>query len=578
MTIAAPEAPTPPTLPVSRHQAAAPVRIDASALRAVARTRREEKVLLHDVSLTILPGELVTIVGGSGAGKTTLINTLAGVRPPTSGSVQYNGNDLAANVAAYRSSLGYVPQDDIVHKELTVARTLDYAARLRLEAHANAAERHMAVDDVMRSLGLAAQSGQRVSSLSGGQRKRVSIGAELITRPGVFFLDEPTSGLDPATGRDMMRLLRELADRGSTVVLTTHAPQDIAFCDRVVFLARGGYLAFDGTPSEALEYFGVEHFDAIYECLEQELEPVAWAERFAATQQDRTEPMAATAPPVARRGPGRVRQWAVLTERNFEILGRNWLTLAILAGAPVLVIAMMTVLFRPGAFDVADPSPSATIMILYWVAFGSFFFGLTYGLLQICTEIHIFQRERLVNLHIAPYVLSKVAVLAPILIVVNLAMIGVLRATDRLPAEGMDVYGPITVTLLLDGLAAIALGLLASAAVTRPEQATLVLPMLCFPQVLFAGAMLPVPEMANVGEGISLFISDKWAFEALGKHVDLNALFRDGNSPIGGPLLDQYERTFAGGVGGDWAVLVAFTVAALVGTWYVLLRKSSAAR
>ncbi len=572
MTIAAPDA-----SPISAQPAVAPVRIDALNLRSVISKRRSERTLLHDISLTVLPGELVTIVGGSGAGKSTLINALAGVRPATSGTVLYNGNDLAANIAAYRTGLGYVPQDDIVHKELSVARTLEYAARLRL-CHANSADRHEAVDGVMRSLGLAEQGGQRVSSLSGGQRKRTSIGAELITHPGVFFLDEPTSGLDPATGRDMMRLLRELADRGSTVVLTTHAPQDIAFCDRVIFLARGGYLAFHGTPAEALAYFGVDHFDAIYECLEQELSPAEWAERWEDLRPRLTGEVPLIAPPIAGEGPGRLRQWVVLTERNFEILGRNWLTLAILAGAPVLVIAMMTVLFRPGAFDLADPSPSATIMILYWVAFGSFFFGLTYGLLQIVTEIHIFQRERLVNLHIAPYVLSKVAVLAPILIVVNFAMIFVLRATDRLPAEGMDVYGPITITLLLDGLAAIALGLLASAAVTRPEQATLVLPLLCFPQVLFSGAMLPVPVMADVGEGISLFISDKWAFEALGKHVDLNTLFAEGNSPLGRPLLDQYEGTFSGGAGGDWLVMAAFTVVALVGTWLVLLKKSGTAR
>ncbi len=567
----------PAARPATSPAPVAPVRIDALELRTIVRKGRADRTLLHDISLTVLPGELVTIVGGSGAGKSTLINALAGVRPATSGTVLYNGNDLAANIAAYRTNLGYVPQDDIVHKELSVARTLDYAARLRL-CHASSADRHEAVEDVMRSLGLGEQAGQRVSSLSGGQRKRTSIGAELITHPGVFFLDEPTSGLDPATGRDMMRLLRELADLGSTVVLTTHAPQDIAFCDRVIFLARGGYLAFHGAPAEALAYFGVEHFDAIYECLEQELSPAAWAERWEDLRPRLAGEVPLVAPPVAGKGPGRVRQWAVLTERNFEILGRNWLTLAILAGAPVLVIAMMTVLFRPGAFDVADPSPSATIMILYWVAFGSFFFGLTYGLLQIVTEINIFQRERLVNLHVAPYVLSKVTVLTPILILVNLAMIAVLRATDRLPAEGMDVYGPITITLLLDGLAAIALGLFASAAVTRPEQATLVLPLLCFPQVLFAGAMLPVPEMANVGEGISLFISDKWAFEALGKHVDLNTLFAEGNSPLGRPLRDQYEGTFSGGAGGDWLVMATFTVVALVGTWFVLLKKSGTGR
>ena len=573
MTIAAPEAQKPPAPTLG-----APVRIDACDLRTVVRKGRTDRVLLQDISLTILPGELVTIVGGSGAGKTTLINALAGVRPATSGSVRYNGNDLAANIAAYRTTLGYVPQDDIVHKELTVARTLDYASRLRPGAHAPAGERHATVQEVMRSLGLAEQAGQRVSSLSGGQRKRTSIGAELITHPGVFFLDEPTSGLDPATGREMMRSLRGLADSGSTVVLTTHAPQDIAFCDRVVFLARGGYLAFDGTPDEALAYFGVTHFDAIYERLEEEDDPAVWAGRFAPQRSAAVGEAPTASPPVARRGPGRLRQWAVLTERNFEILGRNWLTLAILAGAPVLVIAMMTVLFRPGAFAIADPSPSATIMILYWVAFGSFFFGLTYGLLQIVTEMHIFQRERLVNLHVAPYVLSKVAVLTPILIVVNFAMIAVLRATDRLPSGGTDVYGPVMVTLMLDGLAAIALGLLASAAVTRPEQATLVLPMICFPQVLFSGAMLPVPVMADVGEAISLFISDRWAFDALGKQFELNTLFRDGDSQLGRSLLEQYGGTFSGGVAGDWAALAAFTVAALVGTWVVLVRKSAGAR
>jgi len=230
-----------------------PVRIDAEALRTTVRTRtgRPERVLLDDIAVTIRPGELVAIVGGSGAGKTTLLNALAGVNAPTGGRVFYNGRDLYENLAAFRGALGYVPQDDIVHPELTVERTLRYAARLRLSAETAPAERDAIVRTAIEALGLTAQAGQRVGTLSGGQRKRTSIGVELLTKPGVLFLDEPTSGLDPATGRTLLRLLRRLAGDGVTVVMTTHAPQDIGLCDRVVFLAQGGALAFAGPPRMA---------------------------------------------------------------------------------------------------------------------------------------------------------------------------------------------------------------------------------------------------------------------------------------------------------------------------------------
>ncbi len=557
----------------------APVRIDVTGLRATAGRGDRQVTLLHDVTFSLKPGELVAIVGGSGAGKTTLLNSLAGLRPVERRMIRYNGADLAANAESYRTLLGYVPQDDIVHTELTVERTLIYAAKLRLPPGTDAAERAGRVAAVMQELGLTERAHQRVASLSGGQRKRTSIGAELLTNPGVFFLDEPTSGLDPATGREMMRTLRRLASDGSTVVLTTHAPHDIASCDRVVFLTRGGYLAFAGPPDDALRYFSARTFDAIYELLESERTPEEWGRDWstgAPSEGPRLDAGGAERHPVPKRPTvNQFRQWLFLTERNFEILGRNWLTLAILAGAPVMVIAMFAVLFKPGAFAPSDPSPSAVIMILFWVAFGGFFFGLTYGLLQICTEFPIFHRERLVNLKILPYVASKMAVLVPILLVVVAGMLGVLRVLDRLPSASGETYLELFVTLLLDGLAAIAIGLLASAAVSRTEQATLVLPMLCFPQVLFSGAILPVPVMAGAGKVVSYLMSDKWAFDALGKSLEVNALLENGNSPLGPPLRRQYEDTFSGGLIGDWLILAAFTVVFLAGTCLILARKKS---
>ena len=567
--------------------AATPFRIDVASINKSVGRRNKERVILHNVSLSIQPKELVAVVGGSGAGKTTLLNAMAGVTSPSTGQVLYNGQSLYKNISFFRSTLGYVPQDDIVHKELTVERTLHYAARMRLPAGLTDEERDARADETIQSLGLTAQKEQRVGSLSGGQRKRVSIGVELLTKPGVFFLDEPTSGLDPATGRDMMRLLRSLADSGSTVVLTTHAPQDIRTCDKVLFLTRGGYLAFFGPPKRSLEYFNTDNFDAIYERLTNEGTPEQWAQRFISSPDSTLVaiPSPASSASAIAGGPdvhpkvpqtaSFMRQWLVLTQRAFEILWRNTLTLSILAGSPVAVVLMFAVLFRPGAFDTDSANPSASIMILFWMAFGSFFFGLTYGLLQICVEFPIFFRERLVNLKIAPYVFSKVAILVPILIVVLLLMLVVLKVLLRLPDGGLDMYLPMAVTLFLGSFAALALGLLASAGVSKPDQATLALPMLCFPAVLFSGAILAIPVMAGVGQAIGIFMSNRWTFEALGKSAKLNDLFVNGDSPLGLPLLQQYQDSFSRPVWESWVILGLFVVVTLGMTCVMLRLKSS---
>ena len=156
------------------------------------------------------------------------------------------------------------------------------------------------------------------------------------------------------------------------------------------------------------------------------------------------------------------------------------------------------------------------VMIGFWVVFGAFFFGLTYGLLQICTERTILRRERLVGLRLDAYVASKVTVLLPFLALVVVAMLGVLRLLDRLPGRPLSTYASIGVGLLLCSVAALGLGLLTSATVGNVSQATLALPMLCFPAVLFSGAILPVNLMAGVGAALSTVIPSRWAFEAIG--------------------------------------------------------------
>jgi hypothetical protein len=233
---------------------------------------------------------------------------------------------------------------------------------------------------------------------------------------------------------------------------------------------------------------------------------------------------------------------------------------------------MFVVLFRPHAFGPGQPSPEATVMILFWVAFGGFFFGLTYGLLQICTEFAVLRRERFAGLRAGPYVLAKVAVLLPLLTVVDAAFLGVLRALGRLPAAGD--YGAVFAILVLSSAAALALGLLISAAVSEPAQATIALPMACFPQVLFVGAILPVPVMAVVGRWISYVMSNRWAFEGLGHSFDVNRLWAEGGSPLGPPLLASYGNTFSHPVAADLAILAGFTIAFLIATGAVIARKT----
>jgi ABC-type multidrug transport system ATPase subunit len=546
------------------------VRVDARGLSKRVAAGRQ---VLHDVSLSIEPGRLVAIVGGSGAGKSTLLDALAGVRPADQGTVLYDGRDPNLDLAAWRSSLGYVPQDDIIHTELPVAATLRYAAMLRLPAAATEADRERAVSEALDALDLRERADVRVAALSGGQRKRVSIGVELLTGPRLFFLDEPTSGLDPATSAELLRLLRRLADSGRTIVLTTHAMQDIDICDEVVVLARDGHLAFAGSVEQAREHFQVATPKEIYERLASEATPAEWARRFRPAPGAAASVGAATAGPPRVERIGALRQWTVLTRRNAEILVRNKLTLAILLGSPLLIVAMFVILFQPGAFAFADPSPNAMIMIIYWVAFGGFFFGLTYGLLQICTELPILRRERLIGLRVGPYVLSKAAVLLPVLVVMSVLMLGVLRLFDRLPSAGVVTYAALLLTLILDAVAALALGLLTSSAVTGPAQATIALPMLCFPQVLFSGAILPVPIMASAGKVISYGMADRWAFEGMGHELELERVLADGGSNLGPPLLAQYGDTFSNGIWVDWLILGGMTAVFMVAACVVCARK-----
>jgi ABC-type multidrug transport system ATPase subunit len=519
--------------------------------------QRGDVTVLQDVDLSLVPGHLVALAGPSGAGKTTLLTVLAGLVEPTAGRVIHRRDDTSAGSGG---ALGYVPQDDIVPLDLTVDRVVESAAALVLPNSPE--QRRRRVDEVIAAMGLTHRRRAVVRHLSGGERKRVSIAVELLTAPSLFFLDEPTSGLDPAASRGLLDRLRGLASDGSTVVLTTHSPVDIDRCELVVFVATGGSVAFIGSPDQARLHFGVDDLADVYPML------VAPPDREVPTSvAARPGPVASTPPtPVLGRPTTSFgRQWWALTRRSAAQLVRSRLTLAILLGSPLLVTLMMATLFPSGGLDGTERSLTA-VQESYWICFASFFFGLTYGLLQVVTEMPIVRRDRLSGVRTTAYVAAKVAVLVPVLLVVNVSMLATLRVTDRLPALDPATWMQLGVTASLISVAALATGLLASAAVGDTTQATLALPMICFPQVLFAGILVPRSDMTTVGRLMSDVLVTRWGFESIGNAVGLGG--REGSGP------DPFATTFSATVARGWIVLGMIAITMIAGTVLVLRHRS----
>jgi ABC transport system ATP-binding/permease protein len=238
----------------------------------------KDQVLLDDISFALRQGMLLGVIGPSGCGKSTMLHAVTGLRRATLGRVSYDGRDLYDNYHELRHRIGMVPQDDVVHRQLTVRRALRFAASLRFADDVPRRTRHRRVDEVIDLLGLTQRAGQRIETLSGGQRKRVSVALELLTEPSLLFLDEPTSGLDPALDKEVMQELREQADGGRSVVIVTHSVLHLDLCDRVMVMCVGGRPGYFGPPDQLLAFFGSEDYADVF--VKVTREPEHWARRF----------------------------------------------------------------------------------------------------------------------------------------------------------------------------------------------------------------------------------------------------------------------------------------------------------
>lgn len=508
--------------------------------------------LLDDISLTIQPNEFVGLLGPSGAGKSTLMDALNGMRPASGGSVRINDLDLYEHLDSLKQSIGYVPQDDIIHRELTVYRTLFYVAKLRLSRDVTKDEIDQIIVEVLDVTGLTERKDVPVSQLSGGQRKRVSIAVELVTKPSMIFLDEPTSGLDPSTEEKIMRLFRQIAESGRTVVLTTHAMENVRLFDKIVVLMRGK-LAFYGKPEEALAHLGAANFKELYDKLEEPIEAEVakngessrnavtervaenWKQKFTKTPQYKQyihEPLkqlgqleSQGVQKKRRLGiVGAIGQWFTLSRRYAEVLLKDKLNLFILfAQAPI--VALLTFLVV-GANQPRD-------VVYFVLSLVSVWFGTSVSAREIIRERPIYNRERMVNLGLIPYLFSKLFVLTFIVGIQCFLLFVPLKFFDLVGLMSMpgDFVGiPQFWTMLVTASVGIALGLCVSALVKTSEMATSLVPLILIPQILFSG-LFGVP--AGLSKVAGLTMPSAWSFDTMKRFSSLDTLQTEGADPGG---------------------------------------------
>ncbi|MFF7976321.1 FHA domain-containing protein [Streptomyces sp. NPDC007905] len=493
---------------------------------------RGRKALLDHVSFPVGEKCLLAVVGPSGAGKSTLLNALTGQRPADHGTVLYDGRDLYRDYAELRGRIGLVPQDDILHPQLTARAALSYAAELRFPGDTAKSERRARVDEVIRELGLEQRAEQPVHRLSGGQRKRVSVAMELLTKPSLLFLDEPTSGLDPGMDRSVMHMLRGLADDGRTVIVVTHSVLSLGVCDRLLVLAPGGRIAYFGHPDDALAFFGFEQWPEAFEAFDRDQDR-DWAREYRdspfhrhyvieATTQPRRPDAAPAAPAPPPRPRSRHAQLGTLVRRYTAVLAADRTFLAVMIALPFVMGAMDRAL--AGGKLTQDTAMNALLILCV----GGVLTGAANAVRELVKERAVYGRERAVGLPRSAYLMSKIVVLGAITVVqaVVLTLVALLGVDINAPG-GRGVMMPplaeITLAVALLSFTAMMLGLLVSALVRKEEVTMPLLVLLAVVQVVFCGALLPLHGVP-VLEELSWLVPSRWALGAMASTVGLARL------------------------------------------------------
>ncbi|OBF28050.1 ATP-binding cassette domain-containing protein [Mycobacterium sp. ACS4331] len=532
-----------------RSETEAATRTGGLEVRGLTWTIEGNKTLLDNISIAARPGTLTAVIGPSGAGKSTFAKQVAGLTHPTSGTVTFEGHDIHAEYASLRSRIGMVPQDDVVHGQLTVNQALMYAAELRLPPDTTKEDRAQVVAQVLEELEMTKHAETRVDKLSGGQRKRASVAMELLTGPSLLILDEPTSGLDPALDRQVMTMLRQLADAGRVVLVVTHSLTYLDVCDQVLLLAPGGKTAFYGPPSQIGPSMGTTNWADIFSSVASDPDEAnrRYKERTGATPQQ--PPSEAPADLGAPAKTSLLRQFSTIARRQIRLIISDRGYFIFLALLPFIMGVLSLSVPGTVGFGMPDPmgdAPNEPGQILVLLNVGAIFMGTALTIRDLIGERPIFRREQAVGLSTTAYLLAKVCVYATFAVVQSTIATAITVWGKGAPTQGSVGLGNPTVDLFvvmaLTTVTSAMVGLALSALARTSEQIMPLLVVAVMSQLVFSGGMIPVTDRLVLDQ-LSWFTPARWGFAASASTIDLIKL-------VPGPLTPKdahWEHT-----GGAW--------------------------
>jgi ABC-type multidrug transport system ATPase subunit len=498
-------------------------------VRDVSLTIAGNRTLLERVSFSVKPATLTAVIGPSGSGKSTLLNVIAGGTRPDSGAVLFEAHDVHAEYASMRTRIGMVPQDDVVHGQLTINQALGYAAELRMPPDTTKEDRQRAVAQVLEELELTPHADTRIDKLSGGQRKRASVALELLTGPSLLVLDEPTTGLDPALDQQVMKMLRQLADAGRVVVVVTHSLAYLDVCDQLLLLAPGGKAAFCGPPNELAPAMGTADWADIF--TEISTDPDAAQRRYLervgrVDEEPPTHPASGQPAESGKAVQANLwRQFSTIVRRQLRLLVADRGYVLFLALLPFLVGLLPLAVAGEAGFgraDFAGAAPNEAKQVLVMMNFGAFFMGTALTVRTLVGERAIFRREQAVGLSTSAYLAAKIAVFGAIAVVQSAVLVLVVTIGKGAPM-GATVLGSPTLELFV-GIAATCVasaivGLFVSALAQNSNQVLPLTVVALMVQVVLAGGMLPVTD--RVLDPVSWLTPARWGLAATASTADL---------------------------------------------------------
>lgn len=526
------------------------ISVDASDIVIKRGNGKKSFITSNHVSLSIKPGELIAIIGGSGAGKSTILNCMCGYLQPTQGEVFINGVNLYQNFDSLKKLVGYVPQSDIVYDNLTLHDMLLYTAKLRLPKDTTPTERESAITRAIEMVELSEKRDSFIKSLSGGQRKRASIAVELLSDPNLLFLDEPASGLDPGTERNLMQSLRKMADGGKTVILVTHSTLQLKMCDKIVFMGKGGNLCFYGSYDDALAFFGVSDIVDVYNMITEQAKQ--WSAKF---EKSRIAPgkVRQTTAVSGKARESRFKQLRVLSARYLKLVVNDRQRLLLLLVQAPLLAVLISFVADGKQFDQYEMTKS----LLFALSCSAFWVGMLNAIQEICKERTIMKREYMTGLSLGAYVSSKIIVLGILCLIQSTLITGVFSVMVGLPEEGILTYPflELLTTTFITAVASTAMGLFVSSLFTNADRAMTVAPILLMPQILFSGLIF---KLSGATEVISWIAVCRWSMEGYGTTANLNDL----------PLRLQQEGIM---IPHEAESFFKFTVSHLMTSWGILV-------